>query len=311
MAQMKAFVDKLLTNVSSAYMPEGCIAEQVMPMIESAQFSGKLGKYGTNHLRIENTVVGGRGKFRRVETMARSTDAYQIEGHGLEGLVTKADYANFEKPFDAEKDETIGLTTLLLLEKEKGLADTLTNTSVITQNVTLSGTSQLSDYTNSDPIGVFKTARAAVMDGCGRAPNIAILDWKVADVLKYHAKLLDVLGYKYNRPDGLTEVELARALGVQKVYIPECRYESAKEGQTSSLAPVWGKHIVFAVAPSAAAPFQVSLGYRVQLAGQPARKVTKWDETNPSDSKAILVEDYYDMFLSNTAAGYLVKNAIA
>ncbi len=212
MSQLKAQVDKLLTSVSSGYFPKGFICEMVLPEVKSAQSSGLLGKYGTGHLRIENTVSGGRGKYRRIETQARTTQAFLIEGHGLEGMVSKADYRNVEDPFDAERDETNGLTSVLWLEKEKMLADTLTSTAILTQNTTLSGTSQFSDYNNSDPISVVSTAINAIIDGCGTDEDIAmILDVKTFKKLRFHPMLLDALGYKQNRPGGLKEQEMADA----------------------------------------------------------------------------------------------------
>jgi hypothetical protein len=311
MSASRAIVDKLLTNVSQAYIPEGFVCEQLLPQITVAQFTGKIGKYGTSHLRIVNSVVGGKGRFRQVETIVRDSDTYSIEGHGLEGIVTLADYANVEKPFDAERDETMGISTVLWLEKEKGLADTLGSTAVMTQNTTLAGTSQLSDYDNSDPIGVFSAARLAIFNGCGAIANVAIMDYIVWDKLRYHPDLLDALGFKYDRPGGLSEQEMASVLGVERVIIAKARYESANEGQTSVLASVWGKNIIMAVLPKSAAPMQTSLGYRLQLAGQQPRKVSKWDNNNPSGSRSILVEDYYDMFIGNAKAGYLIKDAIA
>lgn len=312
MSQMKAIVDKLLTGVSSAYIPKDYISESILPTIQAAQYTGLLGKYGTSHLRIENAVKGGRGKYRRVETQSRSTTQYIIEGHGLEGFVSKEDYKNcVEDPFDAERDEALGLATVLWLEKEKVLADALGSTSVMTQNVTLSGTSQFNDYNNSNPIGVAATARAAIIDSVGQMPNLAIMDIKVWNQLRFHPQMLDALGYKYGRPGGLSEDEMAAALGVDKVLYGKARYESAKEGQSSSLAPVWGKNLIFAVAPESAQIQQVSLGYMVRLAGESPRKVYKEANFNPPGSTKILVEDEYEMLISNPLAGYLVAGAIA
>ncbi len=311
MSQMKAMVDKLLTNVSSGYFPKGYISEMVLPEINSAQYTGLLGKYGKSHLRIENTVIGGRGKYRRVETQARSTTGFNIEGHGIEGMVSKADYRNVEDPFNAERDETLGLASILWLEKEKALADVLSDTAILTQNVTLAGASQFSDYNNSDPIGVSADARAAVMAGCGDVPNLAIMDWLVWNKMRYHPQLLDALGYKYARPGGLTTDEMASALGVEKVLYGMARYNSAAEGQTDVLAPCWGKHLIFAVSPASAGVMQNSLGYMVRLEGSSPRKVYKEAQFNPPGSTKILCEDEYDMLISNAACGYLVKDAIA
>lgn len=309
--QLKGIVDPLLSNVSSAYVPEGCVVDKLLPSVKFAQYTGKLGSYGTGHLRIENTVAGGMGKYRRVQAIARSTSGFEIEGHGLSGQVSKSDYKNVIDPFDAEKDETMALSTILLLEKEYSLSSVLADTAVMTQNVTLSGTDQMSDYTNSDPVLRFNTAKAAIRNGCGAVANAAIMDYAVAEVLRYHPQLLDMLGFKFAKPGGLGDSELAKALGVEKVFIPNAMYESAKEGQSSSLASVWGKHIIFAVLPASASKYQVSLGYNIRLDGSEPRKVYKQSLFNPPGATEILVEDEYDLVLSNVLAGYLIKAAIA
>lgn len=311
MAQLTAIVDKLLSNASSMYVPEGYISESILPLSVVKQKTGKLAKYGTNHLRIETTIGGGRGAYRRVESITRSTSSYTVDSHGLEDLVTQDDYDNVEVPYDAEQDVVMGLSSLLWLKKEKGLADTLTSTSVITQNVTLAGTEQYSDGLNSDPLDDFQTARSTVRAGCGVAPYGVAMDWAVWNVLRYHPQMMDAVGYKYARPGGLSVDELATAMGVKKLLVAGSLYESAAEGQTSSLAPVWGKHIVFFAAPDAAAKYQVSLGYRVQLSRSQPRQVFKYAINNPPGSTGVLVEDHWDMFISNASCAYLLKSVIA
>lgn len=310
MSLLKAFQDRLLTNVIIGLLADGCISESILPELQVSQNSGKLGKYGTSHLRIEHSATGGRGAYRRVEAMVRTSTGYQIASHGLEGLVTPDDYRNYDgTPFKPESEEAMGLQSMLLLEKEKALADSLADTAVMTQNTTLAGTSQLSDYVNSNALSTFKTARAAVRNGCGAVANVAIMDYNTADVLRYHPELLDSLGYKFTKPGGLADDDLKKALGVQQLLIANCMYESAKEGQTSSLAPVWGKHIIFGVCPAKPQIGQVALGYQVQL-GE-ARKVFKAPVMNPPESTSIIVRDEYQQLLTNVGAAYLVKNAVA
>jgi hypothetical protein len=311
MAQTKAILDKLLTQASSMYIPDGFVCEQVLPLVTVKEKSGKLAGYGTNHLRIENAITGGRGEYRRVESIVRSQSTYYVDSHGLEDIVTPDDYDNVQEPYEAEEDCALALASLLYLGKEKSLADALTSTSIIAQNSTLSGTDQYSDYNNSDPVDDFSTARATVKTGCGMPANKAVMDWSVANKLRYHPQILDAMGFKDSRPGGLTFSELALALGVDKVLIANAMYESAKEGQTSSLAPVWGKHIVFFYAPDTASKRQVSLGYRVQLSRSASRRVYKYDIANPPGSKGIICDDHYDQLLSKATAAYLLKDVIA
>ncbi len=311
MTQSRAIVDKLLTNVSNKLMPTGYIAEMILPSIQVKPRTGKLGTYGNGHLRIVNTVTGGRGEYQEIKTEKVDSTLYAIESHALKGFVTSEDYDNFELPFDAEKDLTDDLTTRLITGKEKALADTMGDTGVITQNETLSGTSQFSDYDNSDPNLKFKDSRLAIRAGCGFAPNTAIMDWAVAETLRFHPALLDVLGFKDNRPGGLAMNELAMALNVKKVLIAESVYNSAKEGATDVIAPIWGKNLVFAYIPEKAALKQQSLGYTMQLSGRKARQVFKVNQDEPVGSKKIMVLDDYDQLLTNVNCAFLIKDAIA
>ncbi len=312
-AQLKAIQDKLLTNVSNGLFQEdaGFLCEQIFPTLDVVQNTGKLGKYGTGHLRLEHSLAGGRGEARRVAPTVRTTDSYQLEKHALEGLVTEDDYDNAEAPFDAEKDETLGVSELIRIGKEYAVASALTNTSILTNNETLSGTSQFSDYQNSDPLSKFKTAMAAGKANGGVIFNTVIMSWEVKNVLKYHPMILDQLGFKYNQAGLIGEAELAKALDVPKVLIAKSTYESAKEGQTSSLAPIWGKSMIFAYLPDSARPYQKSLGYLVRKKGVGSRKVYKYAINNPINSTGIQVVDYYQYLISDVNCAYLIKNAVA
>lgn len=311
MSQVKAIVDKLLTNVSNQLKPEGFIAEMILPPIKVKQQSGKIGKHGKEHLRIVNTVAIGRGKTPYIESRAYSDTSYYIDTHRLKTMVSKEDYANVEAPFDAEKDETSYLTTLMLLAKEKALADALADTAVLTQNETLAGTAQFSDYVNSDPIGKFKTGRLTVRSGCGFPPNVAWMDWATANTLAYHPGILASLGFTQNRAGQLTEAELAKAMGVEKLLIAKAVYNSTHKGQSDSIGVVWGKHIWMAYIPAAAGKDQQSLGYHLTFAGQQPRKIYKQTVFDPPGATDILIEDDYDQLITDASCGYLIKNAIA
>lgn len=312
MAQTGAIVDKLLTRASNMLVPEGYISEVLFPNIQSVQTTGKFGKYGNEHLRIQNnTLMKGRGEAPRVEVVTRSTQLYDIERHGVEGLVTKDDYKNVEEPFEAEEDEVMALTTALWLGKEKAMADSLTSTSVITQNATLSGTDQWDDYTNSDPLGDFATAHTTIYDACGRHPNTAVMSRATLNKLKYHPSILDALGFKHNRVGLLTIEDIARAMDVKRLLISEAVYNSSNKGQADSIAPVWGKDVLFAHIAPRPDKRQQSLGYYLTERGESPRKVYKYEPGNPPGARAIIVEDSYDYLLTNVACAYLYKAAIS
>lgn len=309
--QGRPVVDRLLTNVSSAYVPTNFIADKVLPTIGVKQTSGKLGKYGQNYLRIQSTIMVGRAPARRVELITRDTATYYLERHGLEGVVGEEDYDNVEEPFDAERDETLGLTTAVMLGKEKALADTLTSSSIMTQYTTLSGTGQWSDRVNSDPLGDAKVGNKAVYDGCGVPANTLILSWVVLNELKYNPAIMDMLGFKFARTGSLSEGDIMKAFDVQKIFVGSASYVANNEGQgDSSFTSLWGKHAILAYIPDKAEPYQVSPGYHVIKKGA-TRRVSKYAANNPPGATAIVVDDYWDMFITNVKAAYLIKDAVA
>ena len=311
-SQNRAIVDKLLTNVSNKIVPMGYISEEILPVINVKQTTGKLGGYGTSHLRIESDITIGKNKIPRVDTRNYTTQVYEVVKHGLSDIVTEEDVANVEAPFDAMSDTTSELTTKLWLGKERSLATTLGDTAVITQNVTLSGTDQYNDYTsaNSSPLEDFNTARQSIYSSVGTPPDTAVMSWEVFNILRYHPQMLRALGYADNRPGGLSQDELAFAMDVRRLLVGTAVFESAAEGQPSAIQAVWGKNIIFCVAPQTAARGQVSLGYRIQQFGAP-REVFKNAIDNPPNATEIIVLDRYQQLLSSVNAAYLIKDAVA
>lgn len=304
-------VEPLLTQALLSLKPVGFIAEEIFPFVGVDKYTGKLGELGNDFLRIENSLKGSRGKYRMVDAITRTTQGFEIEGHGLEDMVTKQDYANDMLPYNVEKDKSMGLAMRLQIEKEKLVADTLSSTSVLTNNTTLVGTDQYSDYNNSTPVDDFIEYRESVRAACGFYPDTGIMDLKTINVLRYHPQLLDSLGYKWNRPGGLKFQEVADVLELKRLLVAECVYNAAKEGQSDNIQPIWGRDIILGVIPNAPAPYQTSLGYRIGLNGQQARKMYKYPAQNPPGANMLLCEDEYDYLIAKAAAGFLIKNAVA
>ena len=311
MSQLKSVQDMLLTNVSNKIQPMGYVSDRLLTPLKVKMTTGKIGTYGNGHMRVVQTLMGGKGKAPRVDVVTRSSDTYSIDRHGLEGILSPDDFANAQQPFDARSDEVDALTTMLWSAREKGLGDALTDTSVLTNNTTLSGTDQYNDFTNSDPLGDFITARAAIRGAIGLPPNKVVMDWLVADTLRYHPGILDALGFKDNRAGQLTDQDLARALAVDEVLVAKAVHNSGKLGQADVIAPIWGKHMVWLYAPKAAQKMQKTLGYNIEFAGRGARKVFRSAIDNPPESERIVVVDDFQQFLSDVTGAYLIKDAIA
>lgn len=310
MSQMKAQIDKLLTSTLQLYTPTGYGSEQILTPVSHSQWSGKLGKISNAHLRIQNTIMGGEGAARRIRIVTRETDSFEIESHGLEGMVTERDRDNFDSPYDARKEEAMALTHMLWLGKEKSLADTLSDTAIVTQNVTLAGGSKFSDKVNSDPLSVVQTGQQTIEDAIGVAADTMIMNTTVFRALQYHPLMIEFVRGKVGHGMRLTVEEMASAFQVERILVLAPKYNSANEGQNDSLANVWGNHLILGVLPQKPRVGQLTAGYYVTKKGLKPRKVSFWNLNNPPRSQAVLVEDHYDFLLSKTEGLYLIKNAV-
>jgi hypothetical protein len=315
MSQVTAIVDKLLTNDSrllqnddSQFIADRFLTVPASPVKEK---SGKVGYYGKENLRLENTVMGGRGKAPYIEINSRSSDTYLIDSHGLATIVSQDDYDNVELPYDAEKDAMLELRQKLKLGREYSLASAVTSTGTMTRNTTLSGVDQFSDYTNSDPIGVMQDARASIFDYAGKGMGLrGAMGFKVFEKLRYHPAILENLGFTRQRAGMMTENELATALGLDEVLIGSAVYNSSVKGQSDSLAGVWGKHMVVFHAPLKGGLRQQTLGFSIARA-KDAISVYKTAVSNPPGSNEIIVTLGYDDLIADVNCGYLIYNAIA
>lgn len=311
MAQTRALVDKLLTQVSLGYAPTGHIAEEALPKLGVNENTGLIGKYTNAHLRLEHTQMGGRGKARTVEAIKYDvSEGYEVESHGLEDVVTPEDVRNIPDPFSVESDKVMGLTQLLKTRKEVTFANIVTNPAVITNGVTLVGNDKWSDYVNSDPVDDVKTARSAVKLACGFFPNRAIISARCADVLSYHPAVLKNLGFNYEKAGALTYEDIKKFFKVNLLHVGDVQYDTSNEGLAEAMTELWGADVVFYYAPETASKFQKSLGYYLTLNGEEGMRVYKSAINNPPDSTSIIVKDSYGYKVTNSTCGYLIQDAI-
>jgi len=317
----RARVDKLLTNVSIRQNVEGLIAEDVLTFVNVVQTSGLLGKYDKSNLRIEHDIVGGETPYPRVSASIKSTERYSLEKHGLSGIVTEEQKENEEQPFDARKDITMDLTDKIKLGREIALATSLTtsgNYSLGNTAVASGGGSSpdggYADYTNSTPLEDFNKARNKIFENSGQLVEqpggFAIVPWQVWNQLKFHPDIIENIKHVVNLQKGLTFDQLKDSMGVDRILVPFSRQNTAKEGQTDVLVPVWGENIVFGFAPKTGTKKIETLGFRIQK--RSAVRVFVNQLENPPNADEILVDVEYDFFFPGTgfSNGYLITQAL-
>ncbi len=309
----KPRVESLLTQVSTQYVPTGYISEKILPTINVVQTAGKIGGYSMPKTGPDtgHYLHSGSGEYTRVTLTPNTLADYSLEKNALSMVISEETFANTQDPFDARKDVIEELTELIWADKEKALATYLNNSAnySVSNTSALSGTDQYNDLANSKPLENSIVAREAIRSKTGMTPNIAIMSGQVYDALRSNQQLREAFGARYSLNGLLNADALAAALDVEEVLVGQAMADFAVEGQPADIQSIWGKGLIYAVAPRAAGRRQVTLGYRIQK-GAPRRIATVQLE-DPIGSEKILMDDWYQQKIINIDAAYLFSDAIA
>lgn len=315
--------DPVLTRIFRGYTPPDSdfIARDLLPIIPVGSRTGDIPNTGTSSqdwLRIlDNDLITENDGTPIITTTVTKGDGWKTERRGTQHQVNKDDGARWNNSDwragmrQAEKFYTRLLKTHRLIQKEKRLADALLSTSVITNYVTLSGGDQFNDQA-SDPIGVFETARASIESNAHMDANVAVIPYPVFRYMVNHKQLKETTGISLTGTVPVLPLlmeQLKMALQVDKILVPKMKYESAKKGQTSSLARIWGNYILLAYVNQSPQPMEMqrSLGYTFEL---DAPTVDSYELQDPRYSRMVRMEEEYDDLLLDTSAAYLITAPI-
>ncbi len=309
-------IDQALTNFSLKYSNGALIADLIAPRIDVAKDSDLYFVYGRQDFRATADLRADKADTNFIDSWKiESTPSYQCAEHSLADLVSDRERRNADTPLSPDFDTTENLTNMLLLNREKRVADLLTATGAFAASghiVTLSGDEQWNNAafdsdSKEDAIEVrIDTAKEAVRAAIGRDPNTIVIPAAVAKVVKRDPTVRDLIRYTDNTL--LVNGDLPPTLWNMRVLVPGGVYDSAEEGQSFSGADVWGKHVLVAyVAPNPRTPRTVTLSLSFQ--SQP-RQTAKWREDGRK-SDAIEVSEIIAEKNVCEYCGYLIRNAIA
>ena len=299
--------DPILTAVAQGYKNSTLVGNALFPDIPVNSRSGRILTFGREAFRLYNSTRAPGANVKRVSDSYTWAE-YVLDQKALEGSVP------IEIMEEAQEVPGINMASVAIsqvmaritLGREYDKAQLATNAAnySASNKVTLSGTSQWSDYANSDPIGDIETAKTAVRQAVGIRPNTILMGGAVFDKLKHHPAIVDRM--KYTGRDVATPDILAALFGVQRVVVGDAVFDDG-----SGLNDVWGKNVVVAYTNTATAQDMgaPTFGYNYQLNGGPVaeapyfnRDVRSWQYPVIDDSLAKIV---------GADAGYLISAAVA
>ena len=319
-------VDAALGQISIAYNNPAFVFEsKVFPVVPVDKDRDIFFKFSKQHFR-QQPDAGRPGTIANelpLDLDARG--AYVCDGHKLDLPTPDEISANADPGADLDVEVTQKTTAAIRLNEEI-YGQGLITTGNITQNVTLSGTSQWSDFLNSNPILAIDQAKITIQQATGLLPNRLLISEYTYLTLRNHPLIIDRIKYTgegLRKP--LTADDLAEAFGLEEVVIAAGLKQTAAEGQTDALGYIWGKNALLYYAPPRPGKRIAALGYtfvwmlglgkdgrlRGDLGNNTGGFLVRRYRSEKRRSDVIGVDFYYAQVFIDVNCGYLFVNCVA
>ncbi len=303
------YLDQPLNNVSVGYMNDDYYAERIFPIVPVQKQSGRYWVFSKEKFRRYETIRHAKSEAREIAPWTLSNQLYFCDDHSLKDSIADEERANSDGT-DLEINTVQNLMDSILLDLEIRVQTLLSGGTV--PNTTLSGTSQWSDYTNSDPIAAVEAQKTVIKKAIAKVPNTLAVSYPVYATLRQHPRIID--RFKYTQVGLLQADHLKAAFDVDNFWVMGAELDTATEGQSPTLDFVWKKDAFLAYIPDSPRRREVALGYTFRwLFGAPelGGVLTKRYRVEWKTSDVIEVHRYDDIQLVVTLAGYYWVNATA
>lgn len=318
MATMAFPVNPTLTAIAIGYRNRDMdlIADRVMPRVMTAQRFAYTTYSLADAYTVPATRVGRKSQPTQVDFGGTRVEA-ETADWGLDDIIPNVEIEAWNammKP-DAhtgpmEKSVSL-LTGLVQLDREVRVAGLAFSTSNYAsgQFVTLSGTSQWSDFANSNPLDAILVA----MDIPVFRPNMIVMGQQVWTKVRQHPRLIQAANASAQTGGAITKQDLADLLEipVQNVLIGAGFVNTARRGQTPTVNRVWGKSCALLyTSPDAANADAPTWGWTAQFEDRVAGEIPEPTIGLRGSTRIRSGESLLEI-VTAPAVGYLFSAAIA
>ena len=296
-------VDPILTTLARGYTQAELIVNSLFPVVDVPKEAGQYPEFGKDAFMLYNTERALRANSNRMDPSALNWVDFSTIEQDLEYPIDYREKA--EADFNLQRHGAVTVQGALDLRREYTAAQLALSTGTYgTGNkITLSGTSQFTDYSNSDPVGVIDDGKEAIRAKTGKYPNTMVMGAVTYKVLKEHPSLLEKI--KYSMKGVLTESLMKEIFDFKYLKIGRAIYAT----DDGTFTDIWGDSIVLAYVPEKLSGMdrdwkEPSYGYTLRRKGYPI--VDRYEEKK----KVELVRntDNYTVKVVGADAGYLISD---
>lgn len=205
-------------------------------------------------LKVPTTRRTARGAYPRGD-WEFETGTYSCEEYGWEEPVDDVEARLYDRYFDAEDASTEIAVDHILRDHEKRVAAIAQDTTVAVGSANVS--TEWDNAANATPRSDVNDAKQSMRNSSGLMPNALAMSLKVMENLLLTDEIKDAL--KYTNPIEIGGFEaqrrvLAQYFGVERILIGGGIEDTAKKGQSYSLADIWDDEYVSLLVVSSGGP---------------------------------------------------------
>ena len=220
-----------LSNIAqSEWNKDGYAAQLVLPRVMVGLESGKITNNGKQGMRIVDTRKGERAEYNHLKFDIGDPQSYAVQYHGLLDDISNREIQNWKHawltPLRESKIRNLIGSQLNSFEKAV-IVDVLSNTAIMTNNTTLAGTDQWSDYTNSTPIKDIRDEIEVIEKATGERVTRMVIAKDVLNILADHPNFTAKLGTATGGERTMTQKRVIKILEDEydlTIIVPSARY---------------------------------------------------------------------------------------
>jgi hypothetical protein len=266
-------INPTLAAIAIAYTnsADALIADKVMPRVPTGMKFNYTKYDSAQGYTVPQTKVGRKSEPTMVDFGGVLVPDECVD-FGLDDLIPNTDIQAFDEmpkpdsggPIDPKQISTMMLSNLILLDREIRVAGLVFNAAnyVAAQQQTLSGTSQWSDYVNSNPLSAIMNA----LDAPLVRPNKMVIGRQGWTALRQHPKIVQAV---YKSPQGagtISTQQMAELLEIEEILVGSSFVNNARKGQAAQFNRTWGKSCAFIYSnKEAAMTGQPTYGFTAQF----------------------------------------------
>lgn len=226
-----------------AMQKRGYIAQRVLPIFNTAVVADSYPVIPLDQLMAPAQGDGGKrasGAGYGRSSFTFTTASYACQEYGWEEPVDDRQARIYGGLFNAEMVATARCVEKILNYAEQRAVAALHVTTGMAGNA--AANVAWSSYATAQPLTDFATARDAIWAATGEWPNAIVMSRKKFNDLRECAQIIDRIKNNANYPvlrGEINEAMMAVAFDVDQVIVSGTAKNSAKEGQTASIASTW------------------------------------------------------------------------